>query len=294
MVCYELTSVLTTISAASASIVAILGGFIASKLISISGERNAVISKLKEIDDEIAYRTELLENAQYENDEDDALDFIKKHVEHLVEGDSLEEVYDADEKPGIEYEILYPFWVKAEKISLQFKKASYGADYIGAFNKDGIPTSIVAEMQEDEFAYAICKKIAKYNEQQHLYQVNPYAIMPTYGLEDRVGIPRWYTRNSDIINEQKNALGWLEQQKKHYENAKIRLSNPKGMKTGLWIFILFSVFCVVMPLFLSPFCTPIYEVYIRTKATVLGTFVIGLVSIFIYLIWLFHWDTTDD
>ena len=124
MVCYELTSVLTTISAASASIVAILGGFIASKLISISGERNAVISKLKEIDDEIAYRTELLENAQYENDEDDALDFIKKHVEHLVEGDSLEEVYDADDSPGIEYEILYPFWAKAEKISLQFKKAS--------------------------------------------------------------------------------------------------------------------------------------------------------------------------
>ena len=294
MACYELTSVFTTVSAASASIVAILGGFIASKLISISGERNAVILKLEETNDEIAYRTKLLEKAQYENDEDDALDFIKKHVENLVEGDSLEEVYDADDSPGIEYEILYPFWAKAEKISLQFKKASYGANYIGAFNEDGIPTSIVAEMQEDAFAYVICKKIANYNERQHLYQVNPYTIMPTYDLQDRLVIPRWYTRNSDIIIEQKNTLGWLERQKKHYENEKLRLSNPKGMKTGLWIFILFSVFFVVMPMLLSPFCTPIYEVYIRTKVTVLGVFIIGLVSIFLYLIWLFHWGTTDD
>ena len=46
---YDLTAVLTTIAAASASIVAILGGFIASKLIAISSERSAVLDHLKQM-----------------------------------------------------------------------------------------------------------------------------------------------------------------------------------------------------------------------------------------------------
>ena len=46
---YELTSFLTTIAAASASIVAILGGYIASKLISLDSERNENIDRIKEI-----------------------------------------------------------------------------------------------------------------------------------------------------------------------------------------------------------------------------------------------------
>lgn len=44
----ELSSLLLTIAGASASFVAILGGFIASKLIAINGERETMQSKLKE------------------------------------------------------------------------------------------------------------------------------------------------------------------------------------------------------------------------------------------------------
>ena len=47
---YDLTATLTTIAAASASFVAILGGFIASKLIAVSGEREETINKLGDIE----------------------------------------------------------------------------------------------------------------------------------------------------------------------------------------------------------------------------------------------------
>lgn len=46
---YDLTTVLTTIASASASIVAILGGFIASKLITISSERAAALDRVKKL-----------------------------------------------------------------------------------------------------------------------------------------------------------------------------------------------------------------------------------------------------
>ena len=50
---YDLTTVLTTIAACSASIVAIVGGFIASKLIAINTERDEVNTRISELDEEI-------------------------------------------------------------------------------------------------------------------------------------------------------------------------------------------------------------------------------------------------
>ena len=55
---YDLTTVLTTIAACSASIVAILGGFIASKLITINAERDEVNTRIAELDEEIDFFTE--------------------------------------------------------------------------------------------------------------------------------------------------------------------------------------------------------------------------------------------
>ena len=52
---YDLTSILVTISAASASFVAILGGFIASKLLSINGARDAVKEDLENLHNELDF-----------------------------------------------------------------------------------------------------------------------------------------------------------------------------------------------------------------------------------------------
>ena len=52
---YELTTVLTTIAACSASIVAILGGLIASKLITLNTERDEVNARITELDEEIDF-----------------------------------------------------------------------------------------------------------------------------------------------------------------------------------------------------------------------------------------------
>ena len=51
---YDLTEILTTISAASDSSVAILVGFIAGILITISGERSGVLERIKQIDEELS------------------------------------------------------------------------------------------------------------------------------------------------------------------------------------------------------------------------------------------------
>ena len=47
---YDLTTFLATVASVSASIVAILGGLIASKLITINGDREANATKIDEIE----------------------------------------------------------------------------------------------------------------------------------------------------------------------------------------------------------------------------------------------------
>ena len=101
---YDLTTFLSTIASASSGIVAILGGFIASKLISISGERDTVLLRLKHIEEEIDYRTREREKAQFENDEDDALDFIREHAKDMWNGLSLEDAYKTADAPRISRE----------------------------------------------------------------------------------------------------------------------------------------------------------------------------------------------
>ena len=112
---YDLTSVLTTIAACSASIVAIVGGFIASKLIAINAERDEVNTRISELDEEIEFFTEERDMLQEQLDEDDALDFISENITYIVNRNSLDEAYKKEERPRLEKEVLQPYWSRAEK-----------------------------------------------------------------------------------------------------------------------------------------------------------------------------------
>lgn len=54
---YELTPLLTTVAGCSATIIAIIGGFMVRKLIAMSTERHEISSRLAEMDEEIRYKT---------------------------------------------------------------------------------------------------------------------------------------------------------------------------------------------------------------------------------------------
>lgn len=82
---YDLTSILTTIAACSASFVAILGGFIASRLISLNAERDEIQTRLSEINEEIVFYEKERNTSQSAIDEDDALDFIIDNIVGIIE-----------------------------------------------------------------------------------------------------------------------------------------------------------------------------------------------------------------
>lgn len=87
---------LLTIAGASASFVAILGGFIASKLIAINGERESCKSHLEELKYEKMFHLEKKDLSRRALQEEDALSFIYAHLDEVAAGVDLDEVYEED------------------------------------------------------------------------------------------------------------------------------------------------------------------------------------------------------
>lgn len=288
---YELTTVLTTIAAASASFVAILGGFIASKLIAISGERAAAIRKLNDIDEEIAHRTRVLESAQKENDEEDALHFIFDHIEWLDNWYTIDTVYKSDEHPYIKLETLRPYWDKARDVCKQYRTAVKEKDRL---NADYVPQKLAVSLRNDDFGYKVCKKIGAYYrklERDAQRKNDPYYISTAIMDFELATMPgAWHAKNEELIAEQHHAIEWLNLQREQQQRTKDGLQKPKGIVSGLVVFALFSVLCIVCPLVCSPFITACYNYYLTVKIVFLVTFIIGLSGIFAYLIWLLKWD----
>lgn len=297
---YDLTAVLTTIAAASASIVAILGGFIASKLIAISSERSAALDRLKQINEELEFHVSERDKIQAENDEDDALDFIRDAIDDLYAGNSLENVYSNVDHPRLSIERLKPYWDRAATLKEQFGEQVEKCD---ALNEDYIPQSLLLTVKEDDFGYEVLltlgKKLRKRiraAERARERASNPLGIVVP-DISDYVesipgvaGSGYAYHKNCDAIQEQNAAIALLELQKKQCDEQISALKKPRGMKLGLVIFALFTIFCIIAPLIASPFATESYQMFAITKVVFLGLFGIGLISIFGYLVYLLKWN----
>lgn len=302
MTTHDLTTVLTTIAAASASIVAILGGFIASKLIAISSERSAALERLKQINEELAFHVSERDKFQAENDEDDALGFIRDAIDDLYNGIPLETVYSNVDHPRVSMETLKPYWDRAVTLKEQFLEKLIQRDTL---TEDYIPESLLLDVKEDDFGYEVLRALGRKQKEKiraserasarasspfgftipdinDLVMTDVMADVPVSGYS--------YQKNCDSIQEHKSAIALLNLQKKQCEEQISTLKKPRGMGIGLLIFALFTIFCIIIPLGCSPFSTDSYKAFIIAKSVFLGLFVIGLIAIFGYLVYLLKWN----
>ena len=111
----DYTSFFYSIAGCSATIIAIIGGFIASKLISISSDRDVILDKIKEIDDELGMKTRQHKEIMQKLNDDDAYDFVRDNISMLLHNRSIDVVYKTEEKPRLDYFIMEKYWRPAMK-----------------------------------------------------------------------------------------------------------------------------------------------------------------------------------
>lgn len=75
---------ISTIISSSAALVAIIGGFLVSRVITLSSEKSAIQKKVREVDNELITKNELLESAKHAVEEEDVDDFFYDHTEDII------------------------------------------------------------------------------------------------------------------------------------------------------------------------------------------------------------------
>jgi len=153
---FDLTALLTTVAGCTATIIAIVGGFIASKLISLSTRRSDSVKSLNEVLEELDFKQNKMEELIKKVTEDDAKDFIRKNIIEFVKNTKLVDLYKKEDRLNIRYEDLIPFWDKCKNSWQEVKKVILDKNYKNEdLNIDSIPNILVKDL--DDFEYLICK-----------------------------------------------------------------------------------------------------------------------------------------
>lgn len=290
----DYSSFFYSIAGCSATIIAIIGGFIASKLISISADRDNILDKIKEINDELNMKTKQHDDIIEKLDDDDALDFVRDNVSKLVDHRSIDIVYKPEEKPKLDYFKMERYWVRALKICEEI--FDLNEEQVCDVNSDKVPV-VLAKKYTNEFDYGVCKKVL-FEIEKRAKKRSANSLLFSVSLID-VGdiVPQtaglWYHEKAGEAEKLELRIEELKFEKSQYEEKKREIKKPKGMKSGLIIFIIFSILGVFLPLVCALIdCTYNYSC-LCVPIISLGLFVICVLVTFIYLALLLSWKDVD-
>lgn len=282
---YDLTSFLTTISAGSASFVAILGGLIAQKVIEINNGRSAVEEEIKELNEQ----KQLLVNDISDHEdwiaEDTGISFVGQHIKELLGGESFSNTVDLNEMSGYEdLESLESYWKDAQKVLEQYAKIAEKPHYelvkaiqLALPDISGNFVSCICDAIKDHFrAYYHNNGLTRSGQ----FMLTPAALgrIDGYGASG-IEYQRWVSEK----NKAEGELAAIKLRIKQSEDRRRRLRIPNELKSGFWVFGLFIASCVLLPLVFTPFITESHAVYVIIKVVFLLIFGGGLFSVLLYI-----------
>lgn len=288
---YDLTTFLATVASVSASIVAILGGLIASKLITINGDREANATKIDEIEQLQKHKQSELLKLKQEVVEEESIDFINAHIMELLSNIELKKVYVDSEKQFVSYSDLVPYWQRAIEIWQETVAFIKDNAIDTQTNSDKIPSLLAQKYTKNNFDYEICSKIFRAlrrikKKEEHKNSI--LGIPSAFEIDDMdFNISNPIEKNSinTRISNLESELRLIKLQRTQLLDERNKLQRPKGMKIGLIIFAFFSVTSIVFPLLMCPWYVDNQLQFWIFKGIVLGLFLGGIGSILGYLLY---------
>jgi hypothetical protein len=146
--------VFTTTAGVAATIIAIIGGFVASKLITLSTERKGIAILLRDISKEMNYRKSQMDLLTIKLIKNETLDLITNSIEKFVSADiTLDEAYNK-KRYDFPFDEICPFWDKAELLLRHLPKSFQIED---ERDENGVQCDWAKSLSE--FEYTIYKTI---------------------------------------------------------------------------------------------------------------------------------------
>lgn len=236
---YDLTPILTTMIACTSTFVAIIGGLIANKAISDTAEKESIDRQWQQISAEQKVNEKELTNLYEWIDEYNAKDFIRHHLEELVFERPLSDVYDTDDSNDISFDTLLPYW---DKSLIAVKKFKNAATTSPERNNDYVPKTLIDEL--DSFQYSICSEHHSCIENGRVSLADE--LSSVNAQKYRV---QYYNETSDKVDEIERQNEILNAKKKLLQERLETVSVGQGIKSGMKIFSIVSIFNIILPIF---------------------------------------------
>ena len=276
-VSYDLTSVLSAMTACTATFVAIIGGLIASKAISDRAEKESVDRQLSQLDMDIEA---LDRNIDYLSDwlnESNANDFINEHINELIDGKPLNIVYDSSDENEIEYEDMLVYWNEAIA-AIELFRANTSSER----NKQGIPKTILDNL--NSFQKNFCSKYKNSIEDNVAEFYEKFGNL-TLSYTESI---QYYNEKMDELTESIDKKEKLIIREQVLTERKKELCVGHDVKNGVCIFVSVSVINIILPVILMLF-NPTHSKcwFITETAFSVITFSSGVIAMIIYICSLF-------
>lgn len=293
---------LATCAQSAAALVAIIGGFLISRIITLSSERNGIITRLSEVKNELDCKEIELEKINRKIIESDAEDFIEESLEEIIHrgGDiTIDDLVEEHKKSGLSRNDLQPYFDRI----IDFTKQAYNQikEQIDRTNEsdEEFPeefSEFKKLIEIPEGAERVYKGVFDYfselRERVNKEMMSRYGL-PTYShlnykmptiTSPIISVAESQSYNQLVRDRRllENECLRIEGQYNELYNRLLSLGKPKGIHWGIFALSYFSLVGIVYPITLIPISVKEFSLFHRFSVVVL--FASGLLMVLLYLI----------
>lgn len=278
----NLDILITTIITSTSALVAIIGGFLVSRVITLSSEQSGIRRRLKETINELNNKKERLSKTKEFILSEDALDFIRDNAKEILENQrSLEDILRTDEYIKRSIDEISPFVSEFNEIFTEMmdliEETSEFPNYFSDFLK--VMKGDFSKPDKKEFYEIAYDTLIKYSEGSQ--QLGPLAFNTIANIPN-VAEQRRYNEAVKEKEQLEYEIKFLETQFEEQNKVIIDYGKPKGIWGGMIVLIYSCIVGIAYPVTLLPYPVNIYN-DVLTKWFLILLFVSEIVVLFTYL-----------
>ncbi|WP_413327104.1 hypothetical protein ACL6ER_09555 [Bacillus inaquosorum] len=283
----DLNGLISTITTSTAALVAIIGGFLVSRVISLSSEQTGIKRRIREIDNDLLAKKELLQNVEDYLLEDDAIDFLEDNIIKILQRETLSEIINQDTNNKRSEEELKPYFNEMQNIikelwTLINKLEIFDDDFDDFYKENNHNLKDIEKRDLYEIAYEGMMDLLRDSQPQ---SSDPFAI----GL-NLSSLSSFKPRSVNLeYNDKKKErdrlyddIRVLELQIEEQRKILNDYGKPRGVWGGFAVLVYACIVGIIYPSVLLPYPTDTYNDNL-TKYWLLFLFFSQLVALFVYL-----------
>ncbi|WP_148206864.1 hypothetical protein [Natranaerobius thermophilus] len=286
----DLSLLISTIITSTAALVAIIGGFLVSRVITLSGEKNSIQKKIREIDKELNIKKEMLESAKQVVEEEDIDDFVQHYAEDILfNKKSLEDILEEEQSINLNRDVIESTIDRILEISqfIKDKIKSTDDNYVlpTDFNEFIRDNKIKIDEDRDRSWYELIYDIILRHipqKQPGILNVDVLSSISDIGYFKPILSSQEYNANVRKVKQLEEDIKVLEALMNAEQDMLMGYGKISGLWGGLAVLIYACIVGIIIPSFLLPYPIGYYDDS-AIRILLIALFISELVVLFSYL-----------